>query len=890
MLEPQGPWTEWTDAELDGSLVDRFERQVARVPNRPALRGRTESLTYAALDRRVNRIAHAALGLRGERPEPMAILVKDATPAITAILAAYKAAKISLHIDPTLPRERFRFLLEDSGAGLLVSAGALVPVARELAAEAGIPLLDLDAEAVAAAPDAPPGLDPPPDSPAYIIYTSGSTGRPNGVVCGHRGALWGCRENTRRNRVTERDRILLVASPGSGQGITMLQCLLNGAALFPFDIETEGLPALRDWMRDEEITTYHSVPAVFRSLVKTFRPGERFPALRLIRLGGDTIRREDVELFQRHFHPPCLLRIGYSCTESGTIATHFLDTATPLGDGPVPVGRPGEGLTVRLLDGEGREVPAGEVGEIAVKGQRMALGYWRRDELTRERFVPDPAGGEGRIFKTGDVGRFRPDGLLEHLGRKDFQVKIRGFRVETGEVAAALRTLPGVGDAVVAAPAAPAGEKRLVAYVVWNGVPLSVRAVRAALSKVLPDYMVPSAVVSLPRLPLTPRGKVDLRALPAPPPESGAAASGPVTGPRDDVERGLAAIWERLLRRQAIDVGSDFFELGGDSLLAVELFAEIERRMGRVLPLSVFAEVPTIELLAARLREAEPSRWPVLVPIQPFGTKPPFFCVHTATGEVLSYRALGRRLGPDRPVYGLRCDRLPDALPRFKRTEEMASQYIEEMRTIQPEGPFHIGGLSGGALIAFEMAQQLAAAGQEVASLILLDPPSFESDRRRPDETPDHGLLGKLHTMSQWTHFYWTKLRLLDGDERTAFVREKAAKLARRATRGKNPFAHDEEALADGAPPGRDRQPPNIRHKTEKYVPKVYPGRATMILARYQPLRIDRITPWKVLASGGLDVRVVPGFHAYIVEEPFVRVLAPVIEDCLSGGREAAAG
>ncbi len=188
------------------------------------------------------------------------------------------------------------------------------------------------------------------------------------------------------------------------------------------------------------------------------------------------------------------------------------------------------------------------------------------------------------------------------------------------------------------------------------------------------------------------------------------------------------------------------------------------------------------------------------------------------------------------------------------------------------------------------MAQQLAAAGEEVASLILLDPPSFESQGRRPDETPDHGLRGKLLAVSQWTHFYWTKLRLLEGDERTAFIREKTAKLVRRATRGKNPFAHDEEALADGAPPGRDRQPPNIRYKTETYVPKAYPGRATMILARYQPLKTDRIRPWRDLASGGLDVRVVPGFHAYIVEEPFVRVLAPVIEECLSGGRETAAG
>ncbi len=622
MIEPRGPWTEWTDAELEGSLVARFERQVARVPDRPALRGRAESLTYAALDRRVNRIAHAALALRGER------IGADGGPREGRDAGDHRdPRRLQGGEDqppprPDPPAGAARLLLEDSGAGLLASEGALLPTARSLASEAGIPLLDLDGPEVAAASEQRPGLSPQGDAPAYIIYTSGSTGRPNGVVCSHRGALWSLRENTRRNHVTERDRILLVASPGSGQGITMLQALLNGAALLPFDIEADGLPALREWIRDEAITTYHSVPAVLRSLAKTFREGERFPALRLVRLGGDTVRREDVELFQRHFPPPCLLRIGYSCTEAGTIATHFLDAATPLGDGPVPVGRPGEGIEVRLVGDDGREVPPGEVGEIVVTGPRLALGYWRREELTRERFLPDPLGGPNRIFLTGDMGRFRPDGLLEHLGRKDFQVKIRGFRVETGEVSAALRKLPGVADAVVAAPASPTGEKRLVAYVVWSGAPLATREVRAALSKVLPDYMVPSALVSLPRLPVTPRGKVDLGALPAPPPESGSASGGPVTAPQDDVERELAAIWERLLRRRPVDVKSDFFELGGDSLLAVELFAEIESRMGRVLPLSVFAEAPTIELLAVKLREAEPSRWPVLVPIQPFGSKP----------------------------------------------------------------------------------------------------------------------------------------------------------------------------------------------------------------------------------------------------------------------------
>ncbi|HQR68231.1 MAG TPA: AMP-binding protein, partial [Thermoanaerobaculia bacterium] len=742
----------WTDADLHQSVAERFEQQVARFPDRLAVRSRAHSFTYAELDRWVNRIANAVLALRGERLEPMALFLKEGAHAIAGILAAYKAGKISLHLDATLPPERLRFFLEDSGAGLLVSAGADLPRARALAAEAGIPLLDLDGESVASAADGPPGVRVAPEAPAYLIYTSGSTGRPKAVVNDHRNVLWGCFENTKRNRVTEEDRILLVASPGSGQGVGMLQAILNGAALFPFDVEAEGLSALKAWIRDERITVYHSVPAVFRSLMKTVAPGERFPSMRLVRMGGDTVRREDAELFQRHFDPPCRLRIGYACTEAGTITFHFVDPTTPLGEGLVPVGRPCDEVSVRLVGDDGVEVPPGEAGEIEVTSRHLALGYWRREDLTRERFRPDPAGGPERSYRTGDLGRIRPDGLLEHLGRVDFQVKIRGFRVETGEVEAALRRLPGVEDAVVAASGSATGENRLVGYLVWSAPPLPHRTVRAELLKRLPDYMVPSAFVTLPGLPLTPRGKVDLKALPAPGPDAAAGLDGGFTGPRDDVERELAALWERLLGLRSVDVRSDFFEIGGDSLLAVELFAEIEKRMHRHLPVSVFAEASTVESLARLIREEAPRRWPSLVPIQPRGTRPPFFCVHTATGEVISYRNLARRLGGDQPFYGLRAERLPDLSPRYRRMEEMAARYVEEIRSVQPRGPYHLGGLSGGAMVAFEMARQLREAGEEVRALVLLDPPGrggFDGER---GEAPPAGLVGRLQLGAQWLH------------------------------------------------------------------------------------------------------------------------------------------
>jgi amino acid adenylation domain-containing protein len=882
MAGPTAPASPWQDEDLSGSAAARFEKQVRCHGGRLALRSTTESWTYEELDRWVNRIASSVLEIRGDRLEPMALLLGEGASSIAGILGAHKAGKISLHLDASLQPERLQSLIEDSGAGLLLSGGAALPAARAAASAAGIPLLDIESETVGRASEKPPGLYVPPDSPAYIIYTSGSTGRPNGVANSHRNLLWGTRENTRRNGVTEHDRILLVASPGSGQGTGIFQSLLNGAALYPFDIEAEGLPKLRNWIQDEEITVYHSVPAVFRALVRTFREGDRFPKVRHFRLGGDTIRREDLQLFQRHFEPTCLMRIGYSCTETGVISCHFIGTATPIGDGPVPVGRVVEEVDVRLLDESGREVPEGEAGEITVRSRHLALGYWRRAELTRERFRPDPAGGPERIFSTGDMGRFRPDGFLVHLGRKDFQVKIRGFRVETGEVEAALRKLPGVEDAAVAAPPDASGEKRLVGYVVWNGPSLPWRTVRAELLKKLPDHMVPAAFVTLPRLPLTARGKVDFKALPPPPAARGAAAAGDFVGPRNDSERRLAEIWARLLKVERIDVRSDFFELGGDSLLAVELFAEIERRMNCYLPLSVFAESTTVESLAERLANPASHPWPTLVPLQPLGTKAPFFCVHTPTGEVLGYRTLAHRLGPDRPVYGLRCERFADGRPRYQSIEEMAARYVEEIRAVRPTGPYHIGGLSGGASIAFEMAQQLRAAGQEVGALVLMDPPGLDGYDGDSTESSRRGVLGRLHTLGQWIHFYWTKLRLLERAERGTYVREKSSELFRKVARGENLFSKDAGG-GSGAPAEiRRKLPASLRRLLDPYHPRAYPGSATVFLARWQPMRSDRLQLWRTLVTAGLEVRVVPGFHAYIVEEPFVRVLARQIEECLS--------
>ncbi len=881
-MEPStSPVSPRAEEEPSLSVAASFEQQVDRDPGRLALRTPDRSFTFDALDRWANRVARSALEVRGERLEPMALLVGRGPSAIAGILAAFKAGKISLFLDASLPEARLRFLLEDAGAGLLVGGGESLPLARTLAAATGIPLVDV--EAAGPVCETRPALHVPPDAPAYILYTSGSTGVPKGVVNSHRNLLWNARVGAGFTGMTSSDMALLVSSPGAGQGLALFQALLSGAAVYPFDVRSAGLPALRDFLAAEEITLYQSVPAVFRSLVKTFRDGERLPALRVVRLGGDTVRREDVLLFQRHFSGPCRLRVSYGSSETGPIASHFIDAAAPLPSGPVPVGRPYEGVEVRLLDEDGRDVAPGEVGEITVRSRHLALGYWRQEAMTRERFLPDPAGGAERIVRTGDLGQLRPDGLLVHRGRKDFQVKVRGHRVEVGEVEEALRALPGVEDAAVAASAGSDGENRLVGYVVWKGRPGSTRALRGGLSRTLPAHMVPALFVSLPSLPLTARGKVDRAAL-KPPKAEFTAPEGEVVGPRDDVEATLVALWEELLGTRPVGVRHDFFELGGDSLLAVELFALIEQRTGRYLPLSEFVGASTIELLARKLREPAPARWPCLVPLQPLGSRLPFYCMSWAEGEVLAYASLATRLGPDRPVYGLRRDRLEDHRPRYTRVEQMAAQYVEEIRALQPEGPYLIGGLSGGAFVAFEMAQQLREAGHEVGALLLLEPPRLGRRAGRSFAAPDPGSLRNTGGLVRKVRLFWAKWRLWDEEERGVELGRSVARLRRRIA----PIGAVRPARTDASPAGAPRSaaasPDDVLNDVEPYAPRTYPGRATLVLARHERYRRERLREWRALVAGGLDVRVVPGIHAAIVQEPFVRVLAREVEACLSAG------
>jgi acyl-coenzyme A synthetase/AMP-(fatty) acid ligase/acyl carrier protein len=374
---------------------------------------------------------------------------------------------------------------------------------------------------------------------------------------------------------------------------------LNGAALFPYDLATEGFAPLAEWMRAHRITIFHTLPTSFRSFCATVSADATFPALRILQLGGESINSEDVKYFQRHFLPHCVLVHAMGPTETFTIRRLFITHEWHSSDSKVPVGYAVPDKEVLLWDETGREVGADQIGEIVVRSKYLALGYWRRPDLTEAAFIPDPRGGDERLYFTGDLGMMRPDGCLIHMGRKDFQVKIRGYRVEVAEIEVALLGLGSIKAAIVHAQADDAGEHRLVAYLVpAAGEAPTVSELRRALAQTLPDYMMPSAFVFLDALPVLPNGKVDRRALPAPD-HSRPALDVPYVAPRTPIESDLARIWAEVLSVKQVGIHDDFLELGGHSLLATRILTRVIEKFRVELSIQALFETPTVAQMAA---------------------------------------------------------------------------------------------------------------------------------------------------------------------------------------------------------------------------------------------------------------------------------------------------
>jgi amino acid adenylation domain-containing protein len=706
---PTNSFIPFKSTEIEQPICARFEAQAARRPSALATSDGTRRWSYGELNAFANRIARAVLDEALPADRPVVLLFEHGAMALAAMLGVLKAGRFYVPLNPSLPVSRLATLMGDSRADLILTNQFDENAVREFA-DSSVTLLQVDRLGANLSEDNPE-LVIRPDAPASIIYTSGSTGAPKGVLQTQRNLLHMVMKYTNAAHLDESDRLLLIQHYDmTAAAAEIFGALLNGASLHLFDLRAHGFNRLAEWIVRERVTIYYSTPQVFRRYAEALAGGAGPPSLRLLRLSGEPLLRSDVELYRRHFSEAVLLLNNFGATEMNMIRHFFLDHSTSF-DGPVvPVGYELPDTEIVMLDENGDETVG--TGEIAIRSPFLFPGYWQNPEITAPVLAELPDGR--RIFRTGDRGLMLPDGCLVHLGRSDSRMKIRGHSVEAAEVEAALMAEPAVRQAVVVGRPDHAGETRLVAYVASEAAPSELRR---RLKRKLPASMVPATFVRLKTLPVTPAGKIDRRALPDP-----NCVRDNIPLPRNPVELLVARIWEEVLGVWPVDVGDDFFELGGDSLLALQLVTRLEAIATRSVLSSLLLDAPTVERQAAILLDSDWSpSWPTAVVLQPHGDQPGFFFVPGAGAGVLSLVTLARSLGDKQPFYGLQPPGLDGAGRLLRTIEELATHFVDAVRRVQPRGPYFLGGVSFGGMVALEMAQQMMRAGETVGSLTLLD-------------------------------------------------------------------------------------------------------------------------------------------------------------------------
>ena len=593
LVIPPPDFVPFREPELEQSLPERFEKQVAKYPHRIAVRSRRHTLTYDAVNRSANRIGRV-LHQRTVGNQPVAILMERDAPAILAIIGALKAGKIFVLLDPALPDTRVRQILLHAGTHVVACDDRSFALARNCVKNHGR-IVNIDHLNSCADDDL--RLHIPPDTISSILYTSGSTGRPKGVVQTHRNELFNVRHHTNSLLIGSEDRLTLLGSYSTGQGMQDIYCsLLNGGAVYPWNMKTDGLSELAKWLVDESITIYHSAVTVFRQFARSLSEEEIFRDVRIVRVGSESVFWRDLELYKRHFSKDCVFVNALSSSEARTFRQHVLNKDSEI-TGVVPVGYPVKGKNVLILDQAGNPVGPGITGEIAIQSRYLSPGYWRGSKLTAKAFLPDPQDPQSRIYRTGDLGCMSSDGCLSHLGRKDAQVKIRGFRVETHEIELALIAHGSVDQALIVTYDDDCGEKYLTAYVVSaRGNSPTVSELRRFLSERLPDYMVPASFVLIDELPLTPTGKIQRSALPKPALER-PPLDVPFVAPVSSKEKMIARIWADLLGIAEIGTRDHLLDLGGNSLMAMQIVSRVEKVFGLKIPFQRFLESPTIATL-----------------------------------------------------------------------------------------------------------------------------------------------------------------------------------------------------------------------------------------------------------------------------------------------------
>ncbi len=599
-IPPPPGYRPMAEEEARLSVADRIRQIGERYPHRPAFHTEEEVVTYAELNRRANQVARAIHAMQPEALAPIGLCFAPTRPPMAiGHVGAVKTGRPYVALDPGFPRDRLVYALRHSGASLILTDTSSSALAHDLARESGAAVIDTETQA-GAFPDTDFRVEIGPNDPIYIVYTSGSTGEPKGVWWPNRSRMVATWLFNRHFHCSPEDRFTMLHSYGfAASKPEFWGALLEGACVYPYDFRRRGVQDLAAWLQEQRVTIFQWIPSALRAFAAELPPEVTFPSLRLLLLISEPVTEREVAIYRERCLPPCVLGNRYGSTEAG-LTTHFLvDFHTPLEGPAVPSGYPLPGRSVQIVNPQGAQLPPGQDGEIIVQSALTSGGYWRDPALTAARFTPVP-GSDERVFATGDRGRLRPDGCLEHLGRLDAQVKVRGHRVEVAEVEAALRRLPRVADAVVL-PRQVDEEVALTAYLVaTGGAALPVSEVRSALAASLPSGFVPDRYVLLPDLPRTATGKVNPSALPDPD-DSRPNLPQPFAAPETPLEEQIATLWSEMLRVFPVGRHDSYLDLGGNSLRAARIAVRLSQECGVSLtPVDLFAH-PTVAQLASHI-------------------------------------------------------------------------------------------------------------------------------------------------------------------------------------------------------------------------------------------------------------------------------------------------
>jgi amino acid adenylation domain-containing protein len=848
------PLDERADDFLKKSTIfGLIEQQVQRSPHSIAVSCANQKLSYLELNQKANQLAFYLQSLGARNEMRVGIFVSRSCEMIVGLLGILKSGGAYVPLDPIYPQERLAHMIQDANLSLIITQKDLL---KSLPAHSShCVCIDSDWNKISNHSIENPSTNTDGDNTAYVIYTSGSTGQSKGVQLLHRGVVNFLISMQKRPGITSTDKVLAVTTLCFD--IAALECFLPltvGAEVIMVGREkiSDGLEML-DMINQHHPTLLQATPATWRMLLEA--GWQKTPGLKIL-CGGELLSSElATELLKRGESVWNL----YGPTETTIWSTvHRLTSAKK----PISIGHPIANTQIYILDENLRPVLKDETGELYIGGEGLARGYLNRPELTAERFIKNPFNPESRIYKTGDVARWLPGGDIEILGRLDHQVKVRGYRIELGEIESVLCQFPGIKESVVIAEDTPLDEKRLICYLKKNSdTTPSENELRSFLNSKLPEYMIPSSFGFLEKMPLTPNGKVDRKALP--PIERCLSSNKHIEPAHNSTEEKLIQIWSEILGVHEIGIHDDFFHLGGNSLLAVRLVNQIKKIFGRKPPLTYFFQSPTINSISRFLKSPQRISNRCLVKMQTDGHHPPFYCVTGASDTVLRFRDLVTLFGKDYPFYGLQNQEIDGNSINETTVELLATKYLNEIRDLQSTGPYYLGGYCFGAIVAFEMARQLTSQGEKVNLLAMLEPATDSLNTTTRSVFIQH-----LERYLYHGKVFWQ----LSIKEKWGYLGERTQNIWKRTS---SKILNDERA----------RIGIEAVNMAQNYTPSPLPCRITLFLGNdtfmsqgsYTDPRLD----WGLFAAGELEIYRIPGNHVNILQQPFVEKLSDYLKTCI---------